>query len=969
MSSLSPPDHRVTVATETPRLPQPLTAFVGRGRELDEAERLLAGSRLLTLSGAGGSGKTRLAIEVARRAATRFAHGVTWVDLAPLEDARLVPQQVAAALGIRDEGSGSAMDTLVGVLRSRAMLLVLDNCEHVVDVAAALAETLLRECDGLAILATSREPLAIPGERAWLVPPLTLPGAGVVASDAAQASEAMELFVLRARDVLPSFALTEANVGAVAEICRRLDGIPLAIELAAARVRALGPEQIARRLDDAFSLLTTGGRTALPRHRTLRATMEWSARLLSAPEAALLRRLGVFAGGFTLEAVETVCAGGEVAPDAVLDLLAQLVDRSLAVVRERETTARYHLLETVRQYALERLAEAGEEATLRAAHARQVAAEVTQWEPRLLTAERHAAMERLDVEIDNIRQALRWTHEHARAEHVRLAGALCWYWFSSRHWAEGRRWMEDALVLPAAGPPSAERGGLLFALGVLAALQGDTARALGVLRESVSLAVSRGDRRAEAWGNVMLGQAIAASGGADGKELSARAGEWFRATDELYGILVVELILGAYAIAAGALREAGAHAEEAVRIAVGFGLDREVAIARQSVAYVLFDAGEPARATRLAQASIESLQRDPSFLFLARGVELVAMGAAAQARWTESVTLFGAAAALRQTIGARLYRIDTDRYDPPLARARGALGETAYDAAWAAGTALPFEAALARALALPVQDAPGVESAPAAPAGPAPVEALHVRVLGPLEIHVEGRRLAAEAWRSARPRELFLYLLLHPEGRTREQIGLAFWPDASAAQLRNNFHVTLHHVRKAIGRADAVVIERERYRLNPALGTWSDATGFERQAKDVLRRGRAGEDVRAALGEALALYRGDLLEELTVGDWYLESHDHLKRLATDCALALAQAHLAAGDTAAAIPVLERLVRLDDLDEEAHRMLLEAYAATGARARAVQTYQDFAARLQRELDSEPETRTTALYQQLLRAGDA
>ena len=529
--------------------------------------------------------------------------------------------------------------------------------------------------------------------------------------------------------------------------------------------------------------------------------------------------------------------------------------------------------------------------------------------------------------------------------------------------------MEVALRLPAAEVPDAARGSLLFAVGLLATLQGDAPRAVAALEESVALAAARGDARAEAWGNVYLGHAMAVSGDRGGRPLTERARAWVAVDGEAFGQYCVELVLGAHDIAAGDAHGARAHAETALRVATAAGLDPlTIAIAEQSAAYAQFDLGDPAGAMRMAQSAIRRLRDDPSLLFFARAVELVAMGACGQARWADGITLFAAAAALRETIGARFYRIDEDRYAPRLAAARAALGDAAYETARAAGTALPFDAAIERALALPA----GEESVPAAES-PATVaasrSAIHVRMLGPLEIHMDGRPLASDAWRSARPRELFLHLALHPDGRTREQIGLAFWPDASAAQLRNNFHVTLHHVRKALGRGDAVVIERERYRLDPALGTWCDAATFERQARDVLRRGRAGEDVRAALGEALALYRGDLLEGLTPGDWYLESHDHLKRLATDCAVALAQAHVAAGDTPAAIPVLERLVRLDDLDEEAHRMLLEAYAATGARARAIQTYQDFAARLQRELESEPESRTTALYQQVLRAGTA
>lgn len=961
----APPAGHHPAATAATRLPQPLTAFVGRRRELEEAERLVVPSRLLTLCGAGGSGKTRLAIELARRTGERCGVQVAWADFSSLADPALVPQVVAEALGIRDEGTGVRTEAVVAFLRDRTLLLVLDNCEHLVEPVAALAAALLRECPRLGILATSREPLAVEGEQAWLVPLMSLPPGHASAAEAERDSEAVQLFVTRARDVLPSFALTDANVAAVTEICRRLDGIPLAIELAAARVRALGPEQIARRLDDAFGLLTSGGRTSLPRHRTLRATMEWSVRLLTAEAQALLRRLGVFAGGFTLEAVEAVCAGGEVREDAALDLLTQLVDRSLVVAREQETTARYHLLETVRQYALEQLAAAGEEEALRAAHARHVAAEVAALAPALLTAARPAAMRRLDAEADNIRQALRWTRHHEPVAHVRLAGSLCWYWFSSRHWAEGRRWMEEALALPAAAAPGQERGALLFAVGVLATLQGDAARAIAVERESAALAAARGDRTAEAWATLFEGHASAVSGLGEGRELSARAGTWLREAGERYGVFCAELIQGAYAIAAGDAAGALRHAEESARIAQAFGLDREIAIAQQSVAYALFDLGDAARGTRMAQASLEALQRDPSFLFTARGLEVVGMGACEQGRWEDAVALFGAAATMRHAIGAQHYPIDTARYAPRLARARAALGDAAFAAADEAGRALPLDAAVARALAVPAAAAPAV--AALEPEAPAPAGALHVRMLGPLEVHVDGRGLAPEAWRSARPRELFLYLALHPEGRTREQIGLAFWPDASAAQLRNNFHVTLHHVRKALGRADAVVIERDRYRLSPALGAWCDAVEFGRQVQDALRLAKRGTDARAALADALALYRGDLLEGVPAGDWHLESHDHLRKLAADGCWALARAHLAAGDAAAAVPVLERLVRLDDLREDAHRALMEAHVATGARSRALAHYREFAARLARELDAEPEAATAALHDRIVRGG--
>src|SRR5216117_2725416 len=296
--------------------PAQLTSFIGRERETAAVQELLQSTRLLTLTGAGGSGKTRLALEVAGRVGAQYPDGVAWVELAPLSNPELVPHHVADALGVRRDGIRSAGDALLEALRDWEALLVLDNCEHLVDACARLAETLLRGCPRLRIMSTSREALGIGGERAWLVPALALPAVEAgkpVTRAVAAASEAIRLFVERTQAVRPSFELREDNVAAIAHICRRLDGLPLAIELAAARARVLDPQQIAARLDDVFGLLSAGSRTAAPRQRTLRGTIEWSHALLTEPERVLFRRLAIFAGGFTIEAAEAVAAGGTIA--------------------------------------------------------------------------------------------------------------------------------------------------------------------------------------------------------------------------------------------------------------------------------------------------------------------------------------------------------------------------------------------------------------------------------------------------------------------------------------------------------------------------------------------------------------------------------------------------------------------------------------------------------------------------------
>ncbi|HKH77025.1 MAG TPA: AAA family ATPase, partial [Rubrobacteraceae bacterium] len=313
-------------------LPLELSSFVGRRKEVAEVEVLLAGNRLLTLTGPGGSGKTRLALAVAHEVVEKYEDGAWFVELAPLSDPGLVPQAVASLLGVREAPGRELMDTLTDHIRSRTVLLILDNCEHLVDASAFLAEALLRSCPNLRVLATSRQALGVGGEALFVVPPLSLPDPRrLPAVDGLSDYEAARLFVERARSARPRFEVTERNATAVAQICHRLDGMPLAIELAAARARALSVEQISSRLDDAFSLLSGRGRPAVAHQGTLRATMDWSYGLLSKQEGVLFRRLSVFAGGFALEAAEGTCAGQGIEWEDVLDLLASLVEKSLVM--------------------------------------------------------------------------------------------------------------------------------------------------------------------------------------------------------------------------------------------------------------------------------------------------------------------------------------------------------------------------------------------------------------------------------------------------------------------------------------------------------------------------------------------------------------------------------------------------------------------------------------------------------------
>ena len=497
-SSPAEPPAVATSPLPATDLPRQLTSFVGRERELSELEGLLGHTRLLTLTGPGGCGKTRLSLELAARRAGDFGAGVRVVELASIGDPELVVDQTAAAIGVLTRSEGDPVEGLARQIGAQQLLLVLDNCEHLIDACALLADRLLRECPGLRMLATSRERLRIEGEVAWRVPSLSLPESHPDVAEL-ERSEAVRLFCLRAAEAAPGFALDSENVAPVAEICRRLDGMPLALELAAARAGALSPAQIAERLVDALSLLRTGTRAGLTRQQTLRATLVWSHDLLSEPERVLYRRLGVFAGTFGLEAVEGICAGGEVASADALDLLVRLVDKSLVQVEPGARGNRYRLLETVRQDARERIGQAGERERLDAAHRAWYLA-LVEAADRDVDPDVAAAwpVERLEPEHDNLRAALASAIRHEPPDALRLANALWWFWLARGYFVEGLRWFEAALAAAPEATATRVRA-LVAAAGIMVRLRrAPVDRMLAFGNNARELARSMGDRRAEA---------------------------------------------------------------------------------------------------------------------------------------------------------------------------------------------------------------------------------------------------------------------------------------------------------------------------------------------------------------------------------------------------------------------------------------------------------------------------------------
>ncbi|WP_156686296.1 helix-turn-helix transcriptional regulator [Mycobacterium sp. Marseille-P9652] len=415
-------------------LPVQLTSFIGRAKEIDEVRRSLDANRLVTLTGAGGAGKTRLGIQVAGQAAAEFGHGAWYVDLAPIADPDLVPVAMAGALGLTDQSSRSTTDTLIRFVKDRRMLVLLDNCEHVLDATAELTTALLSACPQLVLLATSREPIGVAGEVTWRVPSLSLD------------DEAVDLFVDRAWRARSDFTMSDEHLTAVREICRRLDGMPLAIELAAARARALSLEEILDSLNDRFRLLTGGRRTAVRRQQTLRASVDWSHALLTDPERALFRRLAPFLGGFDLTAARAVAAGTDVERYQLLDQLTLLVDKSLVVADNPGGRTRYRLLETVRQYALEKLGESGEADAVRARHRDYYTAMAAVLDAPAATGHQRR-VEQVEAEIDNLRAAFAWSRENRDAElALQLASSLQPLWLTRGRLREGMNWIDEALA-------------------------------------------------------------------------------------------------------------------------------------------------------------------------------------------------------------------------------------------------------------------------------------------------------------------------------------------------------------------------------------------------------------------------------------------------------------------------------------------------------------------------------------------
>ena len=690
------------------KLPTPPTPLIGRDRERRTVGSQLrrAEVRLLTLTGAGGVGKTRLALAVAEDLLDAFEDGVVFVDLAPIVDPALVPSVIAGALEAGEAAGKSLTECLVDHLRGRSLLLVLDNFEQVLAAAPLLSE-LLTACPGLKALVTSRAALHLSGEHEFLVPPLELPDPKHLPDlEALSQYEAVTLFIQRARAAKPDFQMTNANAPAVAELCARLDGLPLPIELAAARVKLLPPQALLARLGRRLSLLTGGARDLPARQQTLRDTIAWSYNLLEPDECVLFARLAVFIGGCSLDAAEAVCDIDHDLSLDVLDGLALLVDQSL--LRQTEGSEgskdepRFGMLETIREYAAERLEVSGDAEVMRRRHAEYFVALAEQAAPELVGPRQVVWLERLEREHDNLRTALGWLLARGAAEPaLRLAGSLGRFWDIRGHLSEGRRWQEEALALRGDTDPIV-RATALFAAGNLALVSGDHARAATLHQECLQLRRQSGDKRSIAHSLHQLASAWHSQGDCDAAiSLDQESLALSRELGDTHSVAVTLTGLGAIARDRGDHATARRYLEESLAMVRELEDNWAVALVLNNLARVERDLGRWSRAAGLCAESLALFRKLGDRQAIASVLGNLVVVAQRRGAWEQAARLYGAAEALREAIGSAVITaspVERNAYEAAMTATRAALGDRALAAAVAAGQAAPPEQVAAAAL-------------------------------------------------------------------------------------------------------------------------------------------------------------------------------------------------------------------------------------------------------------------------------
>jgi non-specific serine/threonine protein kinase len=995
-------------------LPLSVPPLIGREQDLHTGLSMLSQYRLVTLTGPGGCGKTSLALRLASIVRAAFADGVWVVELAQLSDPDQIPEVVCNALrGDHVGGDGAAslsgQEQVVIAIQDRSILLVLDNCEHLISACAKLVAVVLQNCPRVRILATSREALKCREEAEWLIPPLDLPPqAPFRSSDASAITQirsyaAIELFIERAHAAAATFDLTGSNAALVARVCHRLDGLPLAIELAARYVKILPLQEIEEGIANNARFLACAQRTAPARHQTMSATIDWSYRLLSRAEQRAFRRLSALAGGFGLQLAAAVC---DVPHERMLDLLLALVDASLVQVVRHEDKVRYRLLETMKQYGMTKLVSAGEHAATCERYAHWAENFVAVAGSRPECDDPQTLLHCFALEYAHIRAALRWMQSQGRvAQALRLAVQLLPFWRQRGDIAEGRRWLEALLnqrnssdmspifaaALNGLGVLEMWQGDLehahgchetaleilrcgerdtcvrsmtamtLFRLGFLADKRGDEAVAGQYLEQSLSLYRAIEDTAGEHMVRSRLGLVYSHRG--QYKRARAYLEEsltYYRARHAHGSAASILLNLGVIALERRQLRRAMSLLEESLQLneLVGDNFASQFSLTYLGIA--LLQSDEVAHAEQRLRQALELANSDGSPEILVRLLDSMAMVAAQRGDFACAASLWGGAAAARSTHRVTYRQAEKRRYDRALLSVQLSARPHEFHSAWQEGATLSLEATLARASKPFHQCVQIACQKREIAASHEPVVNLRIKAFGSVQFWRGERELVVADFVYTKAQELLLYLLSSPP-RTREQICLALWPDAEQTHAHMSFRVVLYHLRRALGRQDWVIRSRNLYSFNRSCRDdyLYDVETFEAKVKEVERcKDTHPKRASVLMSEAISLYEGEFAESLGAKEWATPLQDTLRQSYHHMLLTLASLHLEQGRTRLALKTFQQLIMRDKYAEEAHRGVIQCYVKLHDAGRAAEHYRKLCDLLRTELGVSPAPQTHA-----------
>jgi predicted ATPase/DNA-binding SARP family transcriptional activator len=995
-------------------LPKCLPPLLGREGELGQVGPALGHSRLLTLTGPGGVGKTRLAQQLACDAQPKFPDGVWWADLGALTEPEALADYISATMRAPDAPAGPAIDRLQNYVGDRTVLLVLDNCEHLIEAVACLCEAFLQACPTAQILATSRQALGVSYESVWLVPPLAVPPVSPEkAFTDLDAYGAVQLFAYRAGSIAPGFELTSQNCAAVARVCRRLDGLPLALELAASCLNILSVEQLDAELERTNHLLVHGQRTAPPRQHSLDATIEWSYNSLTLDEQTLFRRLCQLRDSFDLELAARV---GDFEHGVMLNHLKHLVDKSLVQVVTSDGVPRYRILQTLAHFGRERLCLSGEEyqTSVRYCDWGRALVEAVVREPEC----QRTSFDSVELNLGHLRGILHWMLHHGMTQEATTwVTALQGFWRERGRLAEGRRWLEVGLTGRDA-ISALVRGRALLALGVYASWQGDDRQAITNCKEALRLFGDLQRPRGVAMSLFRLGSAERRSGEyEDATAHLTMSFEAFAALGEAAGMDMARYGLGLVALAQGDAGVAITQFEECLAnfrargdvvgcaptlMSLGVAaLERgDFALAEQrlnetleynralkdtfAVGYALVYLGQAlylqgrnteARACHSDALALACSTSTPELLN--RLFDGLAALAASDGDLRSAAYLWGAAEAIHTTGSTRYWPAERKRLEEALAAVRPGVDNSpdeTFVAAWTMGRAMVLDEALklARQVAqtLPVDSGVDAAAQERSRGHEARTEAtsippLRIHALGAVCIQRGKYEVTTQDFTYSKGRELLFYLLLNGP-RSKQQIGLALWPDISEEQLRTTFRVVVYHLRRALGGSSRVVRVGGRYKLVRNAADWFDVEEFETAFAEA-KRCLQGESERAIaqLEAARSLYRGDVCEDLTASEWLLEAQSELRRKELSVLISLGDAYLEVGQPRQALESFLEAVKYDRYCEDAHRGVLRSYLLLHDYTQAAHYYQHLRAQFEQELDVALAPETQAVLWSALR----